>query len=197
MNYRKLVVLILLTLVAGALFAQEQRQAVPGPPLYPVVPAVSCPRPISQTLTAGPPTAPTLNPADFSGALGNAVAGSTWNQTNADKGFGHSFTLPSPGKECCIWTRATLIVKVKALQAGPAGTNGVSVNDWVQLVKNGASVAGSGQQPFVGGATVGQTATVTIAVPQSVLNSGVVSLYVQDDTAVQSVELRLEGCCLR
>jgi hypothetical protein len=196
MNCRKLaIVLILIPLVTLPLAAQDERRAIQSPPVY--VPNVSCPKPITQTVTAPPPSSPTLSATDFSGTLGNAVAGSTWNQTKADKGFGHSFTVPSPGKECCIWTRATLIVKVKALQAGTAGMTGASVNDWVQLVKNGASVAGTGQQPFSGGATVGQTATVTINVPQNVLNSGVISFYVQDDTAVQSAELRLEGCCIR
>jgi len=186
MNQRKSIAIIsIFTLLsAGLLFAQE-RVAIPNVP---------CPHPITRTLTAPPPSPPTLNPTDFSGALGTAVQGSTWNQTNPDHGFGHSFKLPEAGK-CCVWTRATLIVKVKALVPGPAGSPSSS-NDWVQLVKNGASVPGTGQQPFIAGATLGQTATVTIAVPQNILNSGVVSFYVQDDSAVTGAELRLEGCCI-
>lgn len=191
MRHRQLAVcLTLIALVARGLHAQQQRK--PG-----YVPPVLCPRPVSFTIAAGPTAPPTPDPSDFSGTLANAVATSSWNQAYVNRGFGHSFTLPPAGRDCCIWTRATLIVKVKALQAGAAGTDGESVNDRVQLVKNGASVTGTAQQPFAGGATVGQLATVTIAVPQSVLDSGVISVYVQDDTAVLSAELQLVGCCLR
>jgi hypothetical protein len=187
MNQRKniAIVSIFTILFAGLLFAQERIAA----------PTVACPHPITRTLTAPPPSPPSLNAADFSGALGTAAHGSIWNQTKPDHGFGHSFKLPEPGK-CCVWTKATLIVKVRALLPGGAGSPS-SANDWVELVKNGASVPGTGQQPFSGGVTnVGQPATVTIAVPQNILNSGVVSFWVQDDSAVTAAELRLEGCCI-
>lgn len=195
--YRRLaLILVLIAAAAAALYAQQGRRPGEAEPL-PYVPNVPCPHPVARTLTAPPPSPPVRSATDFSGTLGTATANSAWNQTNPNQGFGHTFDIPAAGNECCIWAKATLIVKVKALQAGAAGTNGASVNDWVQLVKNGSWVVGSGQQPFAGGATVGQTATVTIAVPPSVLSSGVVSFYVQDDTAVQSAELRLEGCCLK
>lgn len=186
MNQKKTIVVIsiFITLFAGLLLAQERI----------AIPTVPCPHPITRTLTAPPPSPPAPNATHFSGTLAPAVAGSTWNQTNADHGFGHSFTLPQPGK-CCVWTKGTLIVKVKALVPGPAGSS-TSANDWVQLIQNGAYVQGTGQQPFSGGATTGQTATVTIAVPQSVLNSGFVNLYGQDDLAFLGAELRLEGCCI-
>lgn len=186
MNQRKNITIISIftMLSAGLLFAQERV----------AIPTVACPHPITQTLTAGPPSPPAPNATDFSGTIGTAVAGSTWNQTNYDHGFGHSFKLPQPGK-CCAWTKGTLIVKVKALVAGATGSSS-SANDWVQLEQNGAYVQGTGQQPFSGGATTGLTATVTIVVPQNILSSGVVSFYVQDDTAVLGAELRLEGCCI-
>src|ERR1051325_908587 len=189
MSQRKIVVVsIFIMLFAGLLFAQRPTDAAA---------TVPCPHPITQTLTAPPPSPPTLG-SDFSGQLGTAVAGSTWNQTNADHGFGHTFTLPPVGRECCIWTKGTLIVTVKALVAGPKGSS-TSANDWVELVQNGAYVQGTGQQPFGGsnGATAGQTTSVTIPVPQSVLSSGFVSFHVQDDSAVLSATLRLEGCCIR
>jgi len=187
MSQRKIVVVvsIFIMLFTGSSFAQDRIAA----------PVVACPHPITKTLTAPPPSPPSLNPADFSGTLGNAVKGSIWNQTKPDHGFGHSFKLPEAGK-CCVWTKATLIVKVKALVGGGVGSS-TSVNDWVQLVKNGASVPGTGQQPFAPGpVTAGATASVTIAVPQNILSSGVVSFYVQDDSAVLGAELRLEGCCI-
>jgi len=183
--------LAVLSFAASPLMAQTQAEerAVSGRP-------VLCPFPITRTLSAPPPAQPTPNPIDFTGTLATAVAGSVWNQTALNHGFGHSFSIPDLSKECCVWTKATLIVKVKALQAGAADSPS-SANDWVQLVYHGASVPGSGQKPFAGGATLGQTQTVTINVPQNILNSGIVSFYVQDDTAVLSAELRLEGCCIR
>lgn len=186
MNQRKAITIVSIftMLSAGLLFAQKRV----------AIPTVACPHPITQTLTAGPPSPPAPNATHFSGTLATAVAGSTWNQTNYDHSFGHSFTLPQPGK-CCVWTKGTLIVKVKALVAGGAGSS-TSANDWVQLIQNGAYVQGTGQQPFSGGATTGQTATVTIAVPQNVLSSGFVNLYGQDDIAFLGAELRLEGCCI-
>lgn len=181
---------IVVALIAFAAVAQEERRiAIPTP--HP------CPHPIGITMTA-PPPAPAPDPADFTGTLATAVAGSVWNQTLANKGFGHSFHFVHPGKECCLMTKGMLIVTVKALRAGPKGSSS-SANDWVQLVKGGQSVPGSGQQPFgsFANVTVGQTATVTINVPANILASGTVSFYVQDDSAVVKAELRLEGCCLR
>lgn len=185
-----ILILLLTGAVAGPLMAQEA--AVRGIPQ----PQVPCPHPITQTIKAPPPSPPTLDPADFNGALGTAVAGSVWNQTAPDKGFGHTFHFPFPGKECCLMTKGTLIVTVKALVSGPAGSS-TTANDWVQLVQNGASVPGSGQQPFASGATLGQQAVVTINVPANILATGRVSFYVQDDSAVVSAELRLTGCCLK
>ena len=190
MNRSNFVAAIAVLLFAvSPLMAQAGRPPASRPP-------VLCPFPITRTLTAPPPAQPTPNPVDFTGTLATAVAGSVWNQTAANHGFGHSFAIPNLSKECCVWTKATLIVKVKALQKGSAGS-ATSANDWVQLVHLGASVPGTGQQPFAGGATVSQTQTVTVNVPQNILNSGIVSFYVQDDTAVLSAELRLEGCCIR
>jgi len=178
---------------AGALVAQTGARTD-----YQLV--VPCPHPVTITRTApsSPPTPPTPDPATFTGVLGTAVAGSVWNQTAADKGFGHTFYFPKPGKECCLMTRATLTVTIKALQTGPP-KSASSANDWVQLVSNGASVPGFAQQPFIGGVTVvGQTATATFTnIPQNLLNTGMLSFYVQDDSAVVSAQLKLEGCCLQ
>ena len=171
----------LVLLVAGAAFAQ-------------ITVAPTCPHPFSTTYSASTTTPPTLDPIDFTGNLAAAVAGSTWNQTSANKGFGYSFHVPAP-KNCCLTQTGILTVTVKALVPGkpPSST---SANDWVQLVQHGASVAGSGVQPFATGATLNQTKTVTINVPASVLATGIVSFYVQDDSAVLSAQLKVTGCCI-
>lgn len=185
-SIKYLSVFFLVMLVAGAAVAQTT-----------VVPSryvATCPHPFSHTYNAPPPSPPTLDPSDFTGTLGTAVAGSTWNQTKPDKGFGYSFHIPSP-KNCCLMQSGWLKVTVKALVPGPTGTS-TSANDWVQLVHHGQSVAGTGQQPFASGATLNQTKTVTINVPASILATGIVSFYVQDDSAVLSAELHVDGCCI-
>jgi len=184
---RTLSAFIVALLIVSSAMAQEERRAGPQIP---------CPHPIVLNIKAPPPSPPTLDPADFAGAVGAAAAGSVWNQTQPNKSFGHSFHFPHPGRECCLMTKGTLIVWVKALQTGKPGSAS-SANDWVELIHNGQSIPGTGQQPFAGGATAGQTGMVTINVPASILATGTVSLYVQDDTAVTMAELRLEGCCLK
>ncbi|HEV2719250.1 MAG TPA: hypothetical protein VG323_04460 [Thermoanaerobaculia bacterium] len=191
MNTSKwLAMFVIFLVIVSTAVAQEERRILATP--------LPCPHPIALTITAPPPSPPTLDPHDFLGTLGTAVAGSVWNQTQPNKGFGHSFHFPAPlpGKDCCLMTKGTLIVTVKALQGGPKGSS-TSANDFVEVVQAGHSVPGLAQQPFPNGATTGQIATVTIQIPQNILSTGVVSFYVEDDCAVLKAELRLEGCCLK
>lgn len=171
-------------LVAGLAIAQEELR--PGPP-------VPCPHPVTQVIT-NPPGGPTPDPVDF-GAIG--VAGSMWNQTAVDKHFGHTFHFPAPGRECCLMTKGTLEVTIKCLQGGPAGSAS-SGNDYVELVQGGASVAGYSPKAWPTGCSTGAVRTLVINnLPASILNTGRVSVYVEDDTAVLSAKLTLQGCCLK
>lgn len=155
-----------------------------------------CPHPFSQTLTGGPTGASSYVAADYPANLQGSITGSTWNQTQTDKHFAYTFRLPNKG-DCCIVTSATLRVTIKALNSGGVGASAAN-NDAVHLYSGGAHVAGSTQQPWVStGVTAGTTATVTIQVPASVLATGQVSFYVQDDSAVVGATLTIEGCCLR
>jgi hypothetical protein len=168
-------------LVAGSGLAQVERIA-PGP-------QVPCPYPISQIIK-GNATPPSADPSDL--PPGTNVAGSAWNQTAVNQHFGHTFRFPT--KDCCAYTRGTLIVTVKALQGGPRGS-ATSANDSV-YVFSGPTRVGE-QQPWLSGVTTGATTTLTFNIPQNILNNGHLTLYVQDDTAVVSADLRLEGCCIR
>ena len=91
-------------------------------------------------------------------------------------------------------TSGTLTITIKALQGGGFNTAS-SGNDGINIISGGVSVAGL--TPWPSGATTGQTKTVTLNIPPNVLATGLVSLYVQDDTAVLSADLNLKGCCLR
>jgi hypothetical protein len=178
-------------LVAGSAVAQN---LVAGPP-------VPCPHPVSLTLNAPgtPPTPPTPDPLDFAPTLTAAVTGSQWNQTAVNKAFGHTFHFPSPTNgECCLMTTGTLQVRLKCLQGGP-GNSSSSGNDDIELIQNHAGVPGFSKRawPQPAGCATGAVTTVTFSnIPASVLSTGRVSFYVEDDTAVLGAILTLHGCCL-
>jgi len=172
-------------LVAGSAVPQNM---VPGPP-------TPCPHPVTLVLTAPPPSTPTPDPADFTPP---DVAGSVWNQTAVNKHFGHTFHFPSPTSgECCLMTKGTLEVKIKCLQGGPANSS-TSGNDDIELVQNHVGVPGFSKKAWPSGCTTGAIGSVTFNnIPASVLATGRVSLYVEDDTAVLGAKLTLHGCCLQ
>lgn len=177
-------------LAAGSAVAQN---LVAGPP-------VPCPHPVSLTLNAPstPPTPPTPDPLDFAPTLTALVAGSQWNQTAVNKSFGHTFHFKN--EECCLMTTGTLQVKVKCLQTGNASSS-TSGNDDIYLVKPpGVPVSGFSRRvwPQPAGCVAGAVTTVTFpGIPASVLSTGRVSFFVEDDTAVISATLILNGCCIR
>lgn len=191
--FSKAFVLSFALVVSQPLFAQEALQRRPVPDV--AVKPVPCPHPYARTLTGGSgASTPVLS--EFPATYHAAIAGSTWNQTQTDKHFAHTFRFPSPG-ECCIATGATLRVTIKALNSGQPGGSAAN-NDAVHVFSGGAVVPGLSQQPWLtSGVSAGTVTTVTFQIPANVLATGMVSFYVQDDTAVQSAQLELTGCCLR
>jgi len=180
-----LIAAVMFTAFAATLAAQEKR--VDG--------EVLCPMPIHITIK-GESHPPTPDPKDFGPKLAPLVAGSQWNQTAVNKAFGTTFHFPPHEKPCCAWTRGTLVVTVKALQGGPKDSS-TSGNDDLEIFSGGSAVPGFSQRIWPTGATTGQTRTITLNIPPNILAKGEFSLYVEDDTAVISADLTLEGCCLR
>jgi hypothetical protein len=121
-------------------------------------------------------------------------AGSVFNQTQADKAFGYTFSFPVCPKECCLWTTGYLNVTFKALQGGPKGSP-TSANDLASIWVNGVAVVSS-QKIWAGAIATSATKTTTFAIPGSALTHGHVTLLAEDNTAVVSAVLTLEGCCL-
>lgn len=181
-----LVSAVLFTALAAPLAAQEEERK-PGPPM-------PCPHPVIVTIKAETHP-PTPDPADFGPKLAPLVAGSQWNQTAIDKAFGTTFHFPGEAK-CCAWTKGTLVVTVKALQSGKPGSS-TSANDDIDIISGGSPVPGLGRRIWPSGATAGSSTTIPINIPANILDKGEFSLYVEDDTAVLSAHLTLEGCCLR
>jgi len=172
-------------LVAGPVWGQQQRQAVEQS-ITPYGPA--CSQPIKIVLHGQNPVvqyAPDLG-------SGSGYVGSAFNQTAINKEFAYTFFLP----DCCRWTKAYLTVTVKALQSGPPNSP-TSANDWVTINHMGQAVPQFSWQPFANGAILGQIATHTFALNQNdlALLGNHITFAVEDDTAVMSADLTLEGCC--
>jgi hypothetical protein len=175
--------LLILLLTAGLAAAQEPRETIPRIP---------CPYPFAVHLTGGP-GAPSPAPVlqEFPANLQQLIAGSLWTQKAINKQFGHTFHFPS-SKECCLMTKATLTLHLIALQGGAGAT---SANDGVSVYAN-HQLAGQ-STPWSQTVTTGDTTTITFSIPANLLTGGMVSFYVQDDTAVESANLDVEGCCLK
>ena len=188
MKIRNLV--IATALFAGILatrsgFAQEERRTDLGHP-------VPCPHPAKLVINGHNPA--TVIGSEIPATTAAAVAGSVFNQTQINKDFGYTFTFPVCPKECCLWTTGYLTVTFKALQGGPKDSSS-SANDFASIWVNGAVVVPS-QSIWGGAVTTGATKTATFAIPGSFLAHGHATLIVEDDTAVVSAVLTLEGCCL-
>jgi hypothetical protein len=191
---------VLITLAAPLLLAQEARTAAAAPQdvrsVDAIVAPVACPRPVTLVINGASGAPQPLN-TDLGPTLYPGTVGSQWNQTAADKHFGHTFRFaaPLPGRDCCLMTWGVLTVRVKALQGGGPKSS-TSANDSFNLVSNGIVI--QQQQPWNnGGVSTGAIATLTFNVPANVLATGNVSFYAQDDSAVLTADLSLRGCCLR
>lgn len=178
--------LMLIALAATLAAQQEERRPFPGHP---------CPHPITITIK-GETQAPTPDPGAFGSTLYPLVSGSLWNQTAVNKAFGTTFHFPAPPKECCLMTKGTLVLTLKALQGG--GINSpTSWNDNLVVFNGSNKFYNVRVWPQASSVATGATETLTINIPPSVLATGFFSLYVEDDTAVVRAHLTLEGCCLK
>lgn len=148
-----------------------------------------CPFPTTAHYSAGPTPAPSPVLSEFPANVRPLISGSTWNQTAHNKAIGHTFRYGV--KECCAVTSATLTLRIKALEGGSGPT---SANDGINVYVGGIQIAA--QTPWTSSVTTGATKTVTIPLNGNQLTNGMVSFYVQDDTAVISADLDLVICCV-
>ena len=185
-----LTVAILLT--AGSGLAQEERRApVPGP--------LPCPEPWSQTITLNQSTAPYAAQADFAPPQWNAPR-AVLNDPGIDKHFLHTFRWEEPHK-CCQITGAQLTVNMRANQAGASHSSSDAGNDGIVVMNGGSVLAGLSaavypNTPFAKGFQVTKTWSLPAAALTVIDQNHRLSFDVQDDTAVLSATLQLNGCCL-
>jgi hypothetical protein len=175
---------VFIVLATTCMFGQEGR---------PFTIAPQCPFPTTLSIPGGTVAAPVLS--EFPATVRPVIAGSVWNQTAINKAFGHTFRFPSMPRECCLMSKGTLTVTVKALQdASPNSSN--AGNDSVNVYSGGGARAQ--QSPWAGTGTIpaGTVKTLTFPLTANDLGTGFLSIYVQDDTAVVKADLVVEGCCL-
>lgn len=173
---------VIFIISAAAAFAQEN---------------VRCPRPFS-TVIIGEKSPPAPNAGAFSaiGVNPAVVSGSQWNQMQVNKSFGTTFHFPAPGKDCCLMSYGVLVVTLKALQGGGIGSAS-SWNDDIIVFSGTHRDWDKRVWPQTSAVHAGDTETLHIPLSAATLQSGIVSLYVEDDTAVVSAHLELRGCCIK
>jgi hypothetical protein len=155
-----------------------------------------CPRPITVTLTAGSPYV--LN-SDFN-QIQLGAPRAALNEQAMDKSFLYTFRWAKDGN-CCEISRAVLTVRMKALSGGQSKTSADAGNDGIAIMHNGTAVqpyaeAVYSSWPFQAGQTAVKTWNLTGAALNYLNTNQTLSLYVQDDTSVQSATLEIYGCCL-
>ncbi len=172
-------------LTAGSVFTQEVK---PGEGKGPDQSRSCSAFPPTQVITSQGPATPVVS--EFRADQKLLIPGSTFGHTQVNKSFGHTFSFKPPS-ECCVYTRGTLTVDIKALSSGPPGS-ATAANDGMSLQSGGIPV-GASVSPWSAGVVAGALKTVTFSVPANVIATGMVSFFVQDDTSVIKAVLTLGG----
>ena len=173
----------------------KSQDRIAGPKAEVPIARGNCPRPIALTLTA---TTPNVVSTDFSPAQLSAPR--AWlNDPTPNKSFLHTFQW-SRVERCCEITGAVLTVKLKANQ--PGTQNGPDAgNDGISIMHLGNSVAPFNQLiynswPFNVGQSVTKSWTLTGAALNNLNANHQLSMFIQDDSRVESATLQLSGCCV-
>ena len=168
----------------------KSQERIAGPKAEVPLTRGNCPKSLALTLTA---TTPNVVNADFNAAQLSAPR--AWlNDPAVDKSFLYTFQLPRT-QGCCEITGAVLTVKLKANQAGS-----LTGNDGIAIMHLGSVVAPFSQpiytSPPPNGLSVTKTWTLTGAALSNLNANHRLSIYVQDDTRVESATLQISGCCV-
>lgn len=91
--------------------------------------------------------------------------------------------------------KSTFVYAGQHIKALVGGSGASAYNDGINVYVGGVQVASA--RPWPTPPNTGATSTITIPIPTNNLAGGLLSLYVQDDTAVVSAELDIDGCCIR
>lgn len=124
------------------------------------------------------------------------TSAASFSQTAQDTHFGYTFmNLPNPKDPCCDVKGAVLDVTYHALSSGSADSS-TAANDSASVVKNGVSLSSSSGWLWNHQAvTVNQVGARSYSVPAAFVSDGRLSYSAQDDTAIDSLRLRIFACC--
>lgn len=160
-------------------------------------PRLRCPDPSVVIINS---STPYFDPSEFSNAQKlNAI--DAFNSTNINKKFLHTIRW-EPKRKCCQVLKARIIVKMRANSNGYSINSSDAGNDNIALVKNGGTSIVS--ERIYSGHTFsfpkGTNATKKFTLTGSQLDwlniAHKLSIYIQDDTAVKSIKVKLWVCCL-
>lgn len=185
MNRTFLAAISLATLaVSGSAVSQVKPQ--PRPML--------CPKPQYQTIAPASPSAVQNQIRALEWALPRA----TMNETMQNKAFLHTFQWRDEG--CCQVMGATITIRLKSLTTASSRTGSDAGNDTLRIYHNGVILGDVTGFIWPIGTPVGTVATRTINLSAATLaalnTNNMISVGVQDDTAVQAVQIQLNRCCL-
>jgi hypothetical protein len=187
---------LIATFLLGAVAALAQEQKIPGGNEVALPLKGACPRPIALTLTA---TTPYVFNGDFTAAQ-LAAPRAFLNDPSPNKSFLYTFQWKRE-QSCCEITSAILTVKLRANQGGMSKTSSDAGNDGIALMRLGSTIPPFSQPvysswPFNTGQTVTKTWILTGLALSHLNATGRVNVYEQDDSAVTSATLQINGCCL-
>lgn len=168
---------------------------VPDVREVPVVVKGDCPSPVALTLNAATPN---VFNADFT-AVQLGVPRAWLNDPAINKAFLYTFQY-KPASRCCEISKAILTVKMKANESGASLTSADSGNDGIAIMHLGSTVPPFAAAVYTPPVPAGQPSvkqwTLTGAALNNLKANYRLSVYVQDDTKVESATLQIWGCCL-
>ncbi len=132
------------------------------------------------------------------------TTGNGLNGTSINTFYAHTFRWETQQDDCtcCQITRAVMSVTFEALFPGNSQTSSDAGNDSFHITSSGGTIVQSGISgtgrvwttwPFNTGNTITKTVVIT---NQAILNSGHLSFFVEDDTAITAASLTIQGCCV-
>jgi hypothetical protein len=184
---------VMASLLLSAVSALPQQRRIEGGHEVALPAREACPNPRAWTLNA---TTPNVFNADFN-ATQLGLPRAFLNDPAPNKAFLYTFQWRSD-RRCCEITRAVLTVKMKANQGGTSLTSSDAGNDGITIMHSGSAVQGEAvyTPPFNSGQPSIKTWPLSGAALHNLKVNGRLSIYVQDDTMVESATLQISGCCL-
>ena len=160
-------------------------------------PRLKCPDPSVLIINS---STPYFDPSEFSSEQKANVI-DIFNSTTKNKKFLHTIRW-KPKRRCCQVLKARLIVKMRSISKGHSPRSSDAGNDAISLVKNGGtsilreSIYTNHTFPIPAGTNATKKWVLSGSQLDWLNTDHKLSIYIQDDTSVVSIKLKLWICCL-